>query len=43
MAENMLGIVHFSLTGTPISKRGKDTYLEFSYPPEEKYLDRGTF
>ncbi|HLB69423.1 MAG TPA: HsdR family type I site-specific deoxyribonuclease [Candidatus Methanoperedens sp.] len=30
----------FSLTGTPISKRGKDTYLEFSYPPEEKYLDR---
>ncbi len=30
----------FSLTGTPISKRGKDTYLEFSYPPKEKYLDR---
>ncbi|MCX9010702.1 MAG: HsdR family type I site-specific deoxyribonuclease, partial [Candidatus Methanoperedens sp.] len=30
----------FSLTGTPISRRGKDTYLEFSYPPEEKYLDR---
>ncbi|MBU4223061.1 MAG: HsdR family type I site-specific deoxyribonuclease [Euryarchaeota archaeon] len=30
----------FSLTGTPISKKGKDTYLEFSYPPEEKYLDR---
>ncbi len=30
----------FSLTGTPISKRGKDTYLEFSYPPQEKYLDR---
>ncbi len=30
----------FSLTGTPISKRGKDTYLEFSYPPDEKYLDR---
>jgi type I restriction enzyme R subunit len=30
----------FALTGTPISKRGKDTYLEFSYPPEENYLDR---
>ncbi len=30
----------FSLTGTPISKRGKNTYLEFSYLPEEKYLDR---
>jgi type I restriction enzyme R subunit len=30
----------FALTGTPISKRGKDTYLAFSYPPEEMYLDR---
>jgi len=30
----------FALTGTPISKRGKDTYLEFSYPPDEPYLDR---
>lgn len=30
----------FALTGTPISKKGKDTYLEFSYPPEELYLDR---
>ena len=30
----------FALTGTPISKRGRDTYLEFSYPPEEAYLDR---
>jgi len=32
----------FALTGTPISKPmlGKDTYLEFSYPPEELYLDR---
>jgi len=27
-----------SLTGTPISKRGKDTYLEFSYPHEESIL-----
>jgi type I site-specific restriction-modification system R (restriction) subunit len=30
----------FALTGTPISKKGRDTYWEFSYPPEEKYLDR---
>ncbi len=30
----------FAFTGTPISKKGKDTYKEFSYPPEEKYLDK---
>lgn len=30
----------FALTGTPISKAGRDTYGEFSYPPGEKYLDR---
>ncbi len=30
----------FALTGTPISKKGRDTYLEFSYPPGEVYLDR---
>jgi len=30
----------FTFTGTPISKRGRDTYLEFGYPPEETYLDR---
>lgn len=30
----------FAFTGTPISKRGRDSYLEFSYPPEEKYLDK---
>ncbi len=30
----------FAFTGTPISKRGKDTYIEFSYPDEELYLDR---
>lgn len=30
----------FALTGTPIAKRGRDTYLEFSYPPEELYLDK---
>ncbi|MCX7785509.1 MAG: HsdR family type I site-specific deoxyribonuclease [candidate division WOR-3 bacterium] len=30
----------FGFTGTPISKRAQDTYREFSYLPEEKYLDR---
>ncbi len=30
----------FALTGTPISKSGRDTYKEFSYPPDEPYLDR---
>ncbi|HAS92660.1 MAG TPA: hypothetical protein DCS12_10670 [Clostridiales bacterium] len=30
----------FAFTGTPISKKEKDTYLEFSYPPEELYLDK---
>jgi type I restriction enzyme R subunit len=30
----------FALTGTPIAKIGRDTYSEFSYPPEEKYLDK---
>ena len=30
----------FAFTGTPISSIGKNTYSEFSYPPEESYLDR---
>ena len=32
----------FAFTGTPISKpkKGIDTYEAFSYPPEEKYLDK---
>jgi type I restriction enzyme R subunit len=30
----------FALTGTPISRRDRNTYLEFSYPPQEFYLDR---
>ncbi|MBM3710512.1 MAG: HsdR family type I site-specific deoxyribonuclease, partial [Actinobacteria bacterium] len=30
----------FAFTGTPISKTGKDTYLEYAYPPEEIYLDK---
>ncbi|MCD6492563.1 MAG: HsdR family type I site-specific deoxyribonuclease [Archaeoglobaceae archaeon] len=31
---------YFAFTGTPISKKGKDTYAQFSYPPDENYLDR---
>jgi len=35
------GAFFYALTGTPISKKGRDTYLEFSYPEEgETYLDR---
>jgi type I restriction enzyme R subunit len=30
----------FALTGTPIAKPGRDTYDEFSYKPEELYLDK---
>lgn len=30
----------FAFTGTPISKKDRDTYLEFSYPPDELYLDK---
>lgn len=30
----------FAMTGTPIAKKGRDTYSEFSYSPEEDYLDR---
>jgi len=30
----------FAFTGTPISKKFRDTYREFSYPPGEKYMDR---
>ncbi len=30
----------FAFTGTPIAKKGRDTYKDFSYPPEETYLDR---
>lgn len=34
------GAFFFALTGTPIAKHGRDTYLEFSYHPDEAYLDR---
>ena len=30
----------FAFTGTPIAKLGRDTYNIFSYPSEEKYLDK---
>lgn len=30
----------FAFTGTPISKKDRNTYMEFSYPPDELYLDR---
>lgn len=30
----------YAFTGTPISKTGRDTFSEFSYPPEEPYLDK---
>ncbi|HEC79104.1 MAG TPA: HsdR family type I site-specific deoxyribonuclease [candidate division WOR-3 bacterium] len=45
LAAQMKGILKnaffFAFTGTPISKRGKDTYLEFSYPDKKEfYLDR---
>ena len=30
----------FAFTGTPILKKGRDTYQEFSYPPEELYFDK---
>jgi type I restriction enzyme R subunit len=30
----------FAFTGTPISKKGRNTYQEFSNPPQEPYLDR---
>jgi type I restriction enzyme R subunit len=30
----------FAFTGTPISKKGRDSYRVFSYPPQELYLDK---
>jgi type I restriction enzyme, R subunit len=30
----------YAFTGTPVAKQGHDTYGEFSYPPDEKYLDK---
>jgi type I restriction enzyme R subunit len=33
----------YAFTGTPLLKNGRDTYAQFSYPPEEKYLDKYFF
>ena len=30
----------FAFTGTPLAIKGRDTFREFAYPPEELYLDR---
>ncbi|MCD6481739.1 MAG: HsdR family type I site-specific deoxyribonuclease [Thermoplasmata archaeon] len=30
----------FAFTGTPLAKKGRDTYEEFSNPPYESYLDK---
>ena len=30
----------FAFTGTPVDKNSRNTYMEFSYPPEENYLHR---
>jgi type I restriction enzyme R subunit len=42
LAEQMRKVLRnaffFAFTGTPISKTGRDTYLTFSYPPDEYYL-----
>jgi type I restriction enzyme R subunit len=45
LAETMQGLLknafYFAFTGTPIAKRGRDTYLQFAYPKEgEYYLDK---
>ena len=44
LAEEMRKILRraffFAFTGTPLSKTGRDTYLTFSYPPEEFYLHK---
>ncbi|MCL4558527.1 MAG: HsdR family type I site-specific deoxyribonuclease, partial [Deltaproteobacteria bacterium] len=40
MKDLLKGASFFAFTGTPISKKGRDTYVEFSYPPDEKYLDK---
>jgi type I restriction enzyme R subunit len=43
LAGQMHGILKnasfFAFTGTPISKPQRNTYSEFSYPPEDPYLD----
>jgi len=40
MKEILKNAQPYAFTGTPIAKQGHDTYSEFSYPPDEKYLDK---
>jgi type I restriction enzyme R subunit len=40
MKEILKNAFAFAFTGTPIAKAGRDTYKEFSYPPQELYLDK---
>ncbi|MBT0158884.1 HsdR family type I site-specific deoxyribonuclease [Candidatus Bathyarchaeota archaeon A05DMB-2] len=40
MKQTLKNALAFALTGTPIAKPARDTYQEFSYPPEETYLDK---
>jgi type I restriction enzyme R subunit len=40
MKEILKNAQPYAFTGTPIAKTGHDTYGQFSYPPEEKYLDK---
>ena len=38
MKDMLRSAFFFGFTGTPISKRERDTYDRFAYPPEEKYI-----
>ncbi|MCW4046865.1 MAG: HsdR family type I site-specific deoxyribonuclease [Candidatus Bathyarchaeota archaeon] len=40
MKEILKNAQPYAFTGTPVAKQGHDTYSEFSYPPDEKYLDK---
>ncbi len=40
MKEMLKSAQSYAFTGTPVAKPGHDTYNEFSYPPEEAYLDK---
>ncbi|OIO22114.1 hypothetical protein AUJ17_00925 [Candidatus Micrarchaeota archaeon CG1_02_47_40] len=40
MRTTLANAFFFGFTGTPISKSGRDTFMEFSNPPKENYLDK---
>ena len=40
MKEILKSAQPYAFTGTPVAKQGHDTYGEFSYLPDEKYLDK---